>query len=77
MAIICEMFHTSSLLHDDVIDHAETRRGKVSVNTKWSQASSIQASIVMNSKIRANTKYSRVLKICCKLDSKYIPFFEK
>ena len=38
VAIICEMFHTSSLLHDDVIDHAETRRGKVSVNTKWSQA---------------------------------------
>ena len=38
IAIICEMFHTSSLLHDDVIDHAETRRGKVSVNTKWTQA---------------------------------------
>ena len=45
MAIICEMFHTSSLLHDDVIDHAETRRGKISVNTKWSQASSIQAGV--------------------------------
>ena len=45
MAIICEMFHTSSLLHDDVIDHAETRRGKVSVNTKWSQAASIQAGV--------------------------------
>ena len=45
VAIICEMFHTSSLLHDDVIDHAETRRGKISVNTKWSQASSIQAGV--------------------------------
>ena len=39
------MFHTSSLLHDDVIDHAETRRGKVSVNSKWSGAASIQAGV--------------------------------
>merc|ERR1711936_1423753 len=45
IAIICEMFHTSSLLHDDVIDHAETRRGKISVNSKWSQVSSIQAGV--------------------------------
>ncbi|KAJ2001110.1 coq1 putative hexaprenyl diphosphate synthase, partial [Coemansia sp. RSA 2671] len=27
LAEITEMIHTSSLLHDDVIDHAETRRG--------------------------------------------------
>ena len=39
------MIHTSSLLHDDVIDHAETRRGKMSVNTKWSQSSSIYAGV--------------------------------
>jgi len=45
IAIICEMFHTSSLLHDDVIDHAETRRGKPSVNTKWTQLSSIHAGV--------------------------------
>jgi len=45
VAIICEMFHTSSLLHDDVIDHAETRRGKPSVNTKWTQLSSIHAGV--------------------------------
>jgi len=45
IAIICEMFHTSSLLHDDVIDHAETRRGKLSVNTKWTGATSIYAGV--------------------------------
>ena len=32
VAAISEMIHTSSLLHDDVIDNAEIRRGKVSVN---------------------------------------------
>ena len=34
VAGISEMIHTSSLLHDDVIDNAEIRRGKVSVNRK-------------------------------------------
>ena len=34
VAAISEMIHTSSLLHDDVIDNAEIRRGKVSVNRK-------------------------------------------
>ncbi len=36
VATISEMIHTSSLLHDDVIDNAEIRRGKVSVNRKVS-----------------------------------------
>ena len=36
VAAISEMIHTSSLLHDDVIDNAEIRRGKVSVNRKVS-----------------------------------------
>ena len=39
------MFHTSSLLHDDVIDHAETRRGKESVNSKWTSLSSIHTGV--------------------------------
>ena len=34
VAVISEMIHTSSLLHDDVIDSAEIRRGKVSINKK-------------------------------------------
>jgi len=43
IALICEMWHTSSLLHDDVIDHAETRRGKMSVNCRWNASKSIFA----------------------------------
>jgi len=35
VAIISEMIHTASLVHDDILDHAETRRGKDSVNVKW------------------------------------------
>lgn len=37
IAMISEMIHTSSLLHDDVIDQSDIRRGKPSVNVVWSQ----------------------------------------
>lgn len=35
MAGCIEFIHTASLLHDDVIDKAEIRRGKPSANAKW------------------------------------------
>jgi len=43
VAIISEMIHTASLVHDDILDHAETRRGKESVNVKWDIKSSVMA----------------------------------
>jgi octaprenyl-diphosphate synthase len=35
MAAVVEMIHTATLVHDDVIDFAETRRGRPSSNTIW------------------------------------------
>jgi octaprenyl-diphosphate synthase len=35
MAAVVEMIHTATLVHDDVIDIAETRRGRPSPNTVW------------------------------------------
>ena len=35
--MISEMIHTASLVHDDVVDASETRRGKKSVQTSWGQ----------------------------------------
>ena len=34
-AMLVEMIHTASLIHDDVLDDAAERRGKPSVNAKW------------------------------------------
>lgn len=34
-AMLVEMIHIASLIHDDVIDEADTRRGKPSVNARW------------------------------------------
>ena len=43
IAMIAEMIHTASLLHDDVIDDATTRRNKVSVNHMFSDKQAILA----------------------------------
>jgi octaprenyl-diphosphate synthase len=41
MAAVIELIHTATLLHDDVIDHAALRRGERSVNSLWSNETSI------------------------------------
>ncbi|GGD69205.1 polyprenyl synthetase family protein [Paenibacillus nasutitermitis] len=35
IAVSLELIHMSSLVHDDVIDNAETRRGQLTVKSKW------------------------------------------
>ena len=35
MSSLVETIHTASLLHDDIIDNSNTRRGQKSVHTKW------------------------------------------
>ncbi|MEN6466741.1 MAG: polyprenyl synthetase family protein [Syntrophaceae bacterium] len=38
---VIEFIHTASLLHDDVVDHADTRRGKPSANHVWGNSASV------------------------------------
>ncbi len=40
-ATMVEMIHLSSLIHDDVIDSSDERRGKPSLNAKWQSRKSI------------------------------------
>lgn len=37
-AVACELIHSASLLHDDVVDDAATRRGSLSANAKWNNS---------------------------------------
>tara|TARA_Y100000590_G_scaffold353739_1_gene406797 strand:+ start:70 stop:1083 length:1014 start_codon:yes stop_codon:yes gene_type:complete len=41
LAACVELIHTATLMHDDVIDKAEIRRGKKTLNTIWGNQSSI------------------------------------
>ncbi len=41
LSAVIEFIHTATLLHDDVIDAAETRRGKISANNVWGNAACV------------------------------------
>ncbi|XP_053090788.1 decaprenyl-diphosphate synthase subunit 1 isoform X2 [Pangasianodon hypophthalmus] len=43
IAMISEMIHTASLVHDDVIDGADMRRGKNTINEVWGERKAILA----------------------------------
>ncbi len=40
---VVEIIHTATLVHDDIIDEAETRRGRPSANTQWGNAKCVLA----------------------------------
>ena len=41
MAVVIELIHTATLLHDDVVDNSSTRRGHETVNELWGNAPSV------------------------------------
>ena len=41
LSAVVEMIHTATLVHDDVLDDAETRRHLATVNSRWDIKSSV------------------------------------
>src|SRR5262249_19193472 len=41
LAAVVEMIHTATLVHDDVLDEATTRRDVATVNSRWSNETSV------------------------------------
>ena len=41
LATVMEMLHTATLVHDDIIDNAETRRNRASVNARFGNQTSV------------------------------------
>lgn len=75
LASIVEIIHTASLIHDDIIDKADTRRGKITLNRKYNDDYAVQVgdylfSVVLNeiSKIsdeRIHSYLTNTLKELC------------
>ena len=40
-ALAIEVFHNFTLVHDDIMDHAGTRRGRETVHVRWDEATAI------------------------------------
>lgn len=43
LGAVIEIVHTATLVHDDIIDVAETRRGRPSANTEWGNSKCVLA----------------------------------
>ena len=43
LAAVVELLHSATLIHDDVIDSADTRRGQPSANSRWGNHRSVLA----------------------------------
>ena len=58
IAVTAEFIHNASLLHDDVIDNGELRRGKPTVNVVWDSLTAVLAGDILLS------ESIRILKDC-------------
>ncbi len=43
LGAVVEIIHTATLVHDDIIDEAKTRRGRAAANTKWGNSKCVLA----------------------------------
>ncbi len=43
MGAVMEIIHTATLVHDDIIDEAQTRRGRPAANTQWGNSRCVLA----------------------------------
>ncbi len=69
LAAVIEFIHTATLLHDDVVDESELRRGKESANAVWGNAASVLVGDYLYSKafeMMVRTGNMRVMEILSK-----------
>lgn len=60
LAAVIEFIHTSTLLHDDVVDESDLRRGRRTANAVWGNAASV---------LVGDFLYSRSFQMMVELDS--------
>lgn len=71
-AAALEVFHTFTLIHDDIMDKSPMRRGKPTVWTKWNEDTAILSGDVM-----LIDAYSRISRSPANAHGKIMPLFSK
>ncbi|WP_185855302.1 polyprenyl synthetase family protein [Blattabacterium cuenoti] len=67
-ACLIELIHTATLVHDDVVDNSNFRRGSFSVNAIWKNKIAVLIGDYLLSKsllLATNNNYTDILKIIC------------
>ncbi len=59
LAAVIEFIHTATLLHDDVVDHSDLRRGEPTANALWGNEASV---------LTGDFLYSRAFQLMVELD---------
>ena len=70
LGAVVEIIHTATLVHDDIIDEARTRRGRAAANTQWGNAKCVLAGdwLYMQAfKIAVQQRNFRVLDVLIEL----------
>ena len=68
LAAVVELVHQASLLHDDVIDKAQLRRGQASVNALWGNTAAVLLGDFLLSrafKLGASSRFDDVVQMLC------------
>ena len=68
LATMIEYVHTASLLHDDVVDESDLRRGKPTAGFKWGNAAAILTGLYVFSCLPINGSHPELtyLRNCCR-----------
>lgn len=75
LGAVVEIIHTATLVHDDIIDEAQTRRGRPAANTQWGNAKCVLAGdwLYMQSfKIAIQERNFRILDVLIDLTQQMV-----
>ena len=75
LGAVVEIIHTATLVHDDIIDEAQTRRGRASTNTQWGNSKCVLAGdwLYMQSfKVALEERNLRILDVLIELTQQMV-----
>src|SRR5690242_20318186 len=75
LGAVVEIIHTATLVHDDIIDEAQTRRGRPAANTQWGNSKCVLAGdwLYMQAfKVAVQERNFRVLDVLIELTQQMV-----